>query len=130
MNAYVSFYTACGLAVLGFVSLLLWGCPHYAVYTNEMNGKAELARAESNRRITVLEAGAKQDAAKALAQADIERARGQAEANKIIANGLGGPEGYLRFLWIEAMNHSQGKEVIYIPTEAGLPILEAGRLKK
>lgn len=127
MNPYVSLYTACGLIALGVAVLLLWGCPKYAVYTNEMQGHAEYVRAESNRRIAVLEAEAKRDSAKLYAQADIERARGQKEANKIIADGLGGPEGYLRFLWIEAMNHSQGKEVIYIPTEAGLPILEAGR---
>lgn len=101
----------------------------YNVYQQEKAGQAELARAESNRKIAVLEAQAKLESAKALAAADVERAKGQAEANKIVANGLGGPEGYLRFLWIEAMANNKGSEVIYVPTEAGLPILEAGKRK-
>lgn len=49
-----------------------------------------------------------------------------AEANRIVADGLGGPEGYLRYLNIEHLAQSQGK-IIYIPTEEGLPILEAGK---
>ena len=49
-----------------------------------------------------------------------------AEANAIVAEGLGGPEGYLRYLWIQSLGEN-GQDVIYIPTEAGLPILEASR---
>ena len=46
----------------------------------------------------------------------------------VVADGLGGPEGYLRYLWIHAMENEKAT-VIYIPTEAGLPILEAGKRK-
>lgn len=58
-------------------------------------------------------------------------ALGVAEANRIVADGLGGPEGYLRYLHIESLKEAraQGAQVIYVPTEAGLPILEASRLK-
>lgn len=54
-----------------------------------------------------------------------------AEANRIVADGLGGPEGYLRYLYIESLKEAraQGAQVIYVPTEAGLPILEASRLQ-
>ena len=44
----------------------------------------------------------------------------------IVAEGLGGPEGYLRYLWINKLGEND-QDVIYIPTEAGIPILEAGR---
>ena len=73
-----------------------------------------------------IEAEAKLESAKLLAQAEVERAKGVAEANRIVADGLGGPEGYLRYLYIENLSASQG-QIIYVPTEGGLPILEAGR---
>lgn len=100
------------LIVLGLAALF----PLYRVWSEEMRGRAELARAEQNRRIAVLDA-----------QAEVARARGVAEANQIIAEGLGGPDGYLRYLWIQQLSQN-GQSVIYVPTEAGLPILEAGRL--
>ncbi len=102
----------------------LWGCPQYRVYDQRMDGQAALARAESERRVLVREAEARRDAASALAEAEIARARGVAEANQIIGESLQGNEGYLRYLWIQALD--EGQQVIYVPTEAGLPILEAG----
>jgi hypothetical protein len=35
-------------------------------------------------------------------------------------------ENYLRYLWIDSLQHTQDK-IIYIPTEAGMPLLEAGK---
>lgn len=105
----------------------LYGCPMYGVYEQRLTGEAELARAQQNRQIAVNEAQAKMDAAKLLAEAEVERAKGVAAANKIIAEGLGGPEGYLRYLWIQTLDNNNNK-VIYVPTEGNLPILEAGRL--
>jgi hypothetical protein len=107
-----------------FVVLGMWGCPQYDVYSSRMKGEAELSQAESNRKIKIYEAEAAKEAAKALAAAEVERARGVAEANKIIADSLKGNDSYLRYLWIQNLNSGQG-ERIYIPTEAGLPILEA-----
>lgn len=100
--------------------------PRYNVWSQELIGKAELARAESNRKIAVLEAQAKKDSATMLAAAEIERAKGVAEANKIIGSSLKGNEEYLRYLWIESIQ-SKDHSIIYVPTEAGLPLLEAGR---
>lgn len=106
--------------------------PYANVWQQGMAGKAQMAQAEANRQITVREAQAKLDASKMLAEAEIERARGVAEANKIVSDGLGGPEGYLRYLFIESLKDARGDgaQVIYVPTEAGLPILEASRLSK
>lgn len=98
------------------------------VWNAETAGEAELAQARQNRQIATLEAEAKLESAKLLAQAEVERAKGVAEANRIVADGLGGPEGYLRYLYIEHLAQSQG-QIIYVPTEGGLPILEAGRLR-
>ncbi|HWJ89055.1 MAG TPA: membrane protease subunit [Pelagibacterium sp.] len=103
--------------------------PQYDIYVKESAGRAQLAEVESNRRIRVLEAQAALDAADLTSQAEVARSRGVAEANAIIADSLGGAEGYLRWRYIEMLeNTSQGgRNVIYVPTEANLPILEAGQ---
>ena len=100
--------------------------PRYSVWSAQMEGEAEFAQAEGNRRISVLEAEAKLEAAKALAAAEVERAKGVAQANAIIGESLRNNESYLRWLWIENLDKG-GNSVIYVPTEAGLPILEAGK---
>jgi vacuolar-type H+-ATPase subunit H len=116
------------------------GCavfPPYRVWSAENDGKAILAEAESSRRVKVLEAQAAADAsimqakaqiemAKASKEAEVIRAQGVAEANRIIGDSLKNSEAYLRYLWITKTGDA--KEVIYIPTEAGMPILEAGRV--
>lgn len=102
------------------------GCPVYNVWNQEKQGQAELARASSNRKIAIQEAEAKMESAKMLAQAEVERAKGVAEANKIIGESLHGNESYLRYLWIQGLQ-DKDNNTIYIPTEAGLPILEAGK---
>lgn len=106
----------------------LSGCgvlPGWQAYMGDQRGKAELARAEQNRRIRVLEAQAKLDSAKLTAQAEVEKAKGVAQANSIMIDSLGGPEGYLRWKYIEMLEENQTAKTIYVPTEAGLPILEA-----
>ena len=100
--------------------------PKYRVWSATMQGEAEYAQAEQNRRIAVLEAESKLEAAKSLAAAEVERAKGVAEANAIIGQSLKDNESYLRWLWIENLDKG-GNSVIYVPTEAGLPILEAGK---
>lgn len=121
-----------GIVGIIFVALLiaagLYGCPKYNVWQQGLSGQAELAKAEQNRKIRIQEAEATRDSAKLLAEAEIERAKGVAEANKIIGSSLKDNESYLRWLWIDKLNEN-GQNVIYVPTEAGLPILEAGRRK-
>jgi regulator of protease activity HflC (stomatin/prohibitin superfamily) len=99
----------------------------YSVWSSGQAGKAELMQADWNRQIAIREAEAKQQAAKALAQAEIERAKGVAEANRIIGDSLKGNEEYLRYLWIDGLQNAKN-QVVYVPTEANLPILEASRL--
>lgn len=112
-----------GTLVLSCSVLGLWGCPQYQVYEQEKAGEAEFKKAEQNRRVKVLEAQAKLDSAKL--EAEVARARGVAGANKIIADGLRGNDEYLRYLWIDKVAGTTNREVVYVPTEANLPILEA-----
>lgn len=107
--------------------LLLWG-PLVGPWAQQRQGMANFNQAEQERRIAVEEAMAVSDAAEFLAQAEITRAHGVAEANRIVADGLGGPEGYLRYLFIQQLSANE-QDVIYLPTEAGIPILEANRLR-
>lgn len=118
-----------GLFIVGLACLVMWGCPHYHVYQQGMSGAAKLKEAESSRQILTQEAHAKYESAKDLAKAEIERAKGVAEANKIIGEGLKNNHEYLIYLWVHAMAE-QGHQIIYVPTEGGLPILEAGRFQK
>jgi len=115
----------CGiLFTLIVATMVVW--PQYRVWSKELEGKAKLKEAEWSRQIEIQEAKAKMEAAKSLAQAEIERAKGVAEANKIIGDSLKGNESYLRYLWIQGL-HDGNSEVIYVPTETNLPILEATR---
>lgn len=113
--------------------LFIGGCmfvyPQYRVWEQSLVGEAELKRAEQNRQITIQEAMAKQEASKSLAAAEVERAKGVAEANMIIGESLKNNESYLRYLWIDSLSEAGQRQVIYIPTEANLPILEATRLE-
>lgn len=120
-------FMAAILIGIGLVAGGMYGCPRYEVYQQNLKGEAELARASQNRQIRIQEAKAKQEAASLEAQAEIERAKGVAEANKIIGDSLKGNEAYLRYLWIQGLQEGATPQVVYVPTEAGLPILEAGR---
>ncbi len=111
-----------GVLILAF---FLWGYPQYRVWSQEMEGKAEFAKAEQNRRIKIEEAKANLEAEKLNAQAEIERAKGAAAAIKIENGSI--TEKYIQYLWVRQQNNLNDKTVIYIPTEGNLPILEAGR---
>lgn len=123
---FISYLTT--TIVLLVICILAFG-PVYRVWWQRLSGEAELARAESNRQIRVLEARAEQEAAKALAEAEVIRAEGVARANKIIGDSLQNNEGYLRYLWIQGLQTNK-MQVVYVPTEANLPIMEASRLNK
>jgi len=112
------------VVVIGLLILALWGVPNYKVYSRELNGKAQLKEAEWNRQIAIEEAQAEKESAKLKAEAEVIRAEGIAGANRIIAGSIT-PE-YLKYKFIEGLNDGN-TEVIYVPTEANLPILEATR---
>lgn len=126
-------YITGGCAAVALCIALLFGMGYlwskYNVWSSAQVGKAKLAKATYDRQIQVKEAMAKEAAAVDLAKAEIIRAQGVAKANKIIGKSLEGNEAYLRYLWIQNLESSHNK-LIYVPTEANLPILEAHRRVK
>jgi hypothetical protein len=125
--------TGCTLVTggIGLVLLLgaLLGWPQYRVYQQRLAGEARLAEAQSSRQVAILEARAKKESSISLAEAEVIRAEGAAKANRILQDSLGGPEGYLRYLQIQALEETKAS-LIYVPTEAGLPVTEARRLDR
>lgn len=119
--------------ILFFVFLIgggLYGCPQYKVYSQRLAGEAMLAHSMAAKEVAVSEAKAKMEASALLAKAEVERAKGVAEANRIIGDSLHGNDAYLRYLWIsEVAGKYINKTVVYVPTEANIPIFEAGATK-
>ena len=105
-----------------FIVVCMAVFPQYGVWRKELSGKAQLKEAEWNKQIAIEEAKAEKESATLKKEADIIRAEGIAEANKIIAESL--TEEYIRWKWVEGL-HDGSSEVVYIPTEAGIPIMEA-----
>ena len=62
--------------------------------------------------------------AKKDAEIEVAKAEGVAKSNLIISNSI--TENYLRYKWIEGLQRNQ-MQVVYVPTEANLPIMEASR---
>lgn len=132
MNKEESSASAIVITVLTFILLLvalgMYGCPQYSVYSARLDGESQLAHAEYSKKVQVQDALGKLEAAKSLAEVEVTRAGGVARANAIIGESLKNNEAYLRWLWIEGLKE-KGNDVIYVPTEANLPILEAGKRK-
>lgn len=106
-----------GIVILALVVVY----PMYNVWASGLSGKAELREAEWNRQIAIEEARAELESSELKKQADVIRAKGIAEANEIISKSLT-PE-YIKWKWVEGL-HDGTSEVIYVPTEANIPILE------
>lgn len=107
--------------ILAIIIAFMFVFPLLQPWWASQDGKAELAQAEQNRQIAILEAQAKLESAEKLADAEIAQARGIAEANRIIASSL--TKEYLQYKFIEGLNDGN-TETIYVPTEANIPILE------
>lgn len=109
------------IVILSIIAGMVY-IPKYKVYSKELSGKAQLKEAEWNRQIVIEEAKALKESAELKKEAEIIRAEGIAEANKIIGSSITAE--YIRYKFIEGLNDGN-TEVIYVPTEANLPILEA-----
>lgn len=123
-NSNTTGVIALGLAGIIVIAGLAFGLPQYGVWTKTLNGKAQLQEAEYTRQVAVLEAKAKLDSAKELAQAEVERAKGVAQANQIIGDSLKGNREYLQYLYITGLEEGtkNGNTTIYVPTEGGMPV--------
>lgn len=115
------------VALVGIVFGIVWGFNSIRIWTAETSGKAKLAEATFSKQVRFEEAKANLESQKLNAEAEVERAKGAAKAIEIESGKL--TENYIRYLWVQQQDNLNDKTVIYIPTEAGLPTLEASRLK-
>lgn len=124
VKTFIGSVVGIGLLV-GLIFLVIWGWNTIRIWVAETGGKAQLAEAEYSKQVQIEEARANLEAQKLNAQAEVERAKGAAQAIEIESGKL--TENYIRYLWVQQQSDLNDKTVIYIPTEAGLPILEAGK---
>jgi regulator of protease activity HflC (stomatin/prohibitin superfamily) len=99
---------------------------------NEVNaslkeGEAMLARATNEQRVQVANAEGRLKAATLNRDAELIDAEAVAKSVEIIGKALHDNTGYLQWKWIHMMEERDSGDTIYVPTEAGLPILEAGK---
>ena len=97
---------------------LLW--PQYNVYSQRLSGEAALAHAHAARQVLVQQAQAEKDSALL-----------RAEAIAIVGKAAHDFPEYRTQEFIgafaEAMHNGKINQIIYVPTEANIPILEAGK---
>lgn len=127
MKEIIIITVSIGGLIFGLIFGLFWGFPVYMRYQKLQNAENELKAQNYLKQVAIATAESKNESAKFEAQAEVTRAKGVAQANQIIGDSLKGNESYLKYLWINNMGLNTGKDVIYVPTEANLPILEAGK---
>lgn len=99
----------------------------YGVWSAHKEGQADLARAQNEQQIQVAQAQGRVNAAELNKQAEIIDAAAVAKSVEIIGKALHDNHGYLQWKWIHMMQERDSGDTIYVPTEASLPILEAGK---
>ena len=109
------------MVTLTFV--LMVGYRHYSVWSMEMQGKAKLAEATHSRQIQIEQARSEREAA-------VLRAEAIAIVGKAAKEF---PEYRLQeFLgaFAEALREGNINQIMYVPTEANIPITEATRIRQ
>lgn len=121
----VLFFVA-GVGILILLIMALY--PQYKIYYQKSMGQAELARAEYNRKIKIVESEAHLQAASNYAAADTIRAHGSARSNVILGQSIN--DNYLSYLWI--MNIEKNKNTtVYVPSgNMGMPLLFNQNIQK
>lgn len=110
------------ISIIGLLCVigLVIGFRYYSVWSMEMQGKAKLAEATQSRQIQV------------------EQARGELEASKMRAEAISilgeAAQKYPEYrqqefigAFAEALKEGKINQIIYVPTEAQIPIMEAGK---
>ena len=122
-------------AITGFLLLVtiifggMYLYRNYDVWSSNMKGKSKLAYADQERQVMIAQAKSNLEAAKYNAQAEIEKAKGIAESNKIIGKSLNDNPAYLTWKYYEVLENTSN-QVIYVSNENNIPITESQRLLK
>lgn len=108
------------ILILVIILLLLFGWPHYKVWKQGMDGQASLAEAEQSKMIQVQ-----------VAKAELESAKLRAEAIKLVGQAAKDYPEYRKQEFIgsfgEALRDGRIQQIIYVPTEANIPIVDSVR---
>lgn len=112
--------------VIALVAAWMAIYPMWRVWADKKRGEATLAEANYAQQVAIADARARKEAATLNKEAEIIDAQAVAISVETIGKALHNNEGYLRWQWIKMMGYTES-DVIYVPTEAGLPILEAGK---
>lgn len=123
MNTITKWVVGSFIAFVAIVLTLMMGIPIYQVWQQEQSGKAALAKAEQTRQILITQAQAEKDAASLRAQAIAivgEAAQKYPEYRQQEFIGA----------FAEALKEGNISQLVYVPTEAMIPIIEKNRLAK
>lgn len=108
------------LAIIVFVCVILWARPQYALYAARMEGEASFARAEQEKKILIEQARAEMEAAKLRSEAiEIVGEASQKYPEYRLQEFMGA--------FAEALKEGNVDQIIYVPTEANVPIVERPR---
>lgn len=108
------------LTILFVILALMFGLPLWNVWKQGLSGEANLARAEQEKQIMI-----------ETAKAEKEAAQYTADAIGIIGKAAQQYPEYRQQEFIKAFGEALNKEtinqIIYVPTEANIPLTEAGK---
>lgn len=111
------------------IGLMLWGIvfePRWNVWNSRKKGEAQYQHSLNEQKIQIAEAQSRLAAAEINKQAAVIEAEAVSAQVQSIGAQLTQHNLYLQWQWIKMME-DRGGDTIYVPTEAGLPILEANR---
>lgn len=119
---YVVWGSLLTVLLLIFIGILFILWPIYNVWSEKMAGEAVLAHAHAARMVLVTQA-----------EAEREAASKRAEAIKIVGQAAKDYPEYRQqeFLgaFAEALKEGKINQIMYVPTEASIPITESSRLR-
>ena|SRR5882724_3134800 len=121
------------LTTVAVAAILAWagyGYPRWRVWASHQAGLADLQRAKNEQQIQIAQAQSRLDAAELNKKAAVIEAQAVALQITEIGQQLTEHDLYLKWQWIKMMEERPKNSIIYVPTEANLPILEATRLAK
>lgn len=110
------------IAVFVFIIFLffLFAWPQYKVWQQGMAGQAQLSKAQQSKQIAI-----------ETAKAELESAKLRAEAIKVMGKAAQEYPEYRQQEFIgafgEALREGNINQIVYVPTEANIPVLEAGK---
>lgn len=120
MSSELKFIVGGVVCVGAIVAFSFWFFPTYGVWQAGLSGKAALMRAEQEKQIQIEQA-----------KAELESAKLRAEAIAIVGEASKKFPEYRTQEFIgafgEAIRSGEIEQIIYVPTEANIPIVEAGR---